>query len=64
MAMSSKSRTVAPQATNGMAGFSIVTKTLTEHGFFSNKFFNYHRLRDTQSNTDALRYVASGWQRV
>lgn len=37
--MSSKRRTVAPQATNGMAGFSIVTKTLTEHGFFSNKFF-------------------------
>lgn len=55
--MSSKRRTVAPQATNGMAGFSIVTKTLTEHGFFV-------RFSTTTGREDFPRYVACGWKRV
>ncbi len=55
MAMSSKSRTAAPQAANGMAGFSIVTNTLTEHGFF---------VRFSTTTGLEIRYVACGWQRV
>lgn len=59
MAMSSKRRTLGSLPSNGMAEFSIVTKTLTEHGFFSNKFFS-----TTTGREDFPRYVACGWQRV